>query len=207
MRNLATIILAAHLGKVLTPELASEMLEQFPAHGTPIDLDQFQPRTCGSIVFAAERLLDILDEIEPLHEAHWMETEHHYQGTVKKPDIGAGLADEQAGRMIQFTARHEGRLVGNMRMYVGGTSRHTGRPMATEDTIFLLPEFRGGIRAVRFMQYVEDCLAQLHEETEVYMDDKLANPSGGRVLEFLGYKHIANRRYKILTRGKNHVRS
>lgn len=205
MRNLATIVLAPHLGKTLTPELAQQILAQFPAHGAPIDLDQFAPRVCGSLVFAAERLIDILDEIEPLHRAHWAETEAYFEGRAMDPDIAAGVVDEQAGRLIQFTARHEGKLVGNIRMYVGGTSRHTRKPIASEDTVYLTPEFRGGRHALRFLQYMEDCLAQLHEETEVYMDDKLANASAGRLLEFLGYEHVANRRYKVL-RGKNHVR-
>lgn len=206
MRNLAAIVLAPHLGKTLTPELADKILAQFPAHGVPIDLRQFAPRKCGRLVFAAERAIAILAELEVLHQAHWKETEAYHQDIPMAPDLAAGLADEQAGRLIQFTARHEGRLVGNIRMYVNGRSRHTSLPLASEDTVYLLPEFRGGLYAVRFIQYMEECLAQLHEVTEVYMDDKLANPSAGRLLEHLGYKHIANRRYKIL-RGKSHVRT
>lgn len=205
MRELATIVLASHLGEVLTPERAKEILSHFPREGRPIDLAQFQPKTCGSLVFAVERGANILPELEVLHKAHWTETEAYHRGIPMNPDIAACIVDEQCGRLMQFTARHQGALVGNIRMYVNQRSRHTQAPIAHEDTVYLLPEWRGGRFALRFLQYMEACVAQLHDEdTEVYMDDKVANPSAARLLEFLEYEHIANRRYKIL-RGKRHV--
>lgn len=201
MRNALVLALAPYIGQELTPERARAIVEQFPVEGKPVDFALIPPRTCGRLVFAPERILDILPELDILHRAHWKETEGYYRGQKMNPDYEAGLADEQAGKLLQLTARHQGVLVGNIRMYLHAKSRHTGLPFAAEDTVYLLPEFRGGLYALRFLEYMEDCMWALGMKG-IYMDDKIANASAGRLMDFMGYEHIANRRYKILTGGR-----
>ena len=187
----------AHLGGVLTPEVLAEL--EMAAHWEPenaIDVHQFAPQTCGRLTFRAEHLVDILDEIAPLHEAHYRETEGYHRGIPLRPNIAAALADERRGRLLQLTARHDGRLVGNFRLYVTD-SRHTSRLIAVEDTIYLLPEYRIGRNGLRFVQYMEACV-RLLGVSEVYLDDKVANPAAGKLLQHLGYTHVANRRHKLL---------
>lgn len=197
MRNSLTMALAPYLGKTLDFEAARAILAQVEPEGHPIDLDALPTAACGSIEFRAERARDILPELHTLHEAHWQETEAYRHGlALSTAHYNQGLIDEQNGKMIQFTARHEGRLVGNIRMYLT-VSRHTDSKMAQEDTVFLLPGFRGGRVALRFLQYMERCLAQLGVR-EIYMDDKVANPSAARLVTHLGYELIAYRRHKML---------
>lgn len=205
MRAHAALIIARFLGQTLTPEVAQRLLDAFPAEGAPIDLAQFEPLRCGRLVFQAERGARILDELEVLHAAHWSETEGYRGGLDMKPDVAACLLDEQQGRLIQLTARdaETGRLVGNFRMYLG-TSRHTSLLMATEDTLYLLPEYRAGRNALRFIQYMEYAVAMLGV-VEVQLDDKVGNPAVGKLLDFLGYPVIANRRHKILRKEDHHV--
>jgi hypothetical protein len=197
MRAQATLILGQFLGQTLTPELASRIVAMFPLGGRAFDLTEFREVKCGRLTFAAERGARILPELEALHHEHWKETEGYHRGIPMNPDVAACLLDEAEGRLLQLTARDGGRLVGNFRMYVA-PSRHTSQRIATEDTLYLLPEYRKGRNAMRFIEYMESCMRVLHV-TEIYLDDKVANPAVGKLLDHLGYEHIANRRIKHLT--------
>lgn len=194
MRAALVLALAPYIGQTLTSQLADAIVAQFPPDGAPIDLSQFAPQACGSLVFAAERGADILPELHALHEAHWSETEGYQQ--PMNPDYARGIALEQQGRMLQLTARAGGALVGNIRMYLA-RSMHTQRLIAEEDTVYIVPAYRGGRSALRFIQYMEAAMRQLGVSL-IFMDDKIANPAAGRLLEALGYTHVANRRYKNL---------
>jgi GNAT superfamily N-acetyltransferase len=189
MRAAATLILAKYLGQTMTPRVLAAMLADFPASGQPIDLAQLQPRTCGRLTFAAERFAHIREELEPLHAQHWSETEGYHRGIPLRPSYGAILVDELDGRL---------------RLYLS-VSRHTSQRIATEDTIYLLPEYRGGRNAQRFIQFAEDCLRAL-DVSEVYLDTKHSNQAASRLLGFMGYEEIATRRHKIL-REDGHVRT
>jgi GNAT superfamily N-acetyltransferase len=204
MRAAATLILAKYLGQTMTPRVLAAMLADFPASGQPIDLAQLQPRTCGRLTFAAERFAHIREELEPLHAQHLSETEGYHRGIPLRPAYAAILVDELDGRLLQLTARDGGRLVGNLRLYLS-VSRHTSQRIATEDTIYLLPEYRGGRNAQRFIQFAEDCLRAL-DVSEVYLDTKHSNQAASRLLGFMGYEEIATRRHKIL-REDGHVRT
>lgn len=188
--------LAPHLGGVLTPELCAALEHAaFSQPDESINLGQFEPQECGSYTFATERFAAILPELHRLHEAHWLETEKHRHGLPLAPDYDALVADERAGRLLQFTARHHGALVGNLRVYLG-TSRHTGTRFATEDTLFLLPEHRGGRTAMRFVQYAERCLTALGVK-ELRCTVKLCN-GASRFMEGVGYTPVATEMVKFL---------
>lgn len=196
MRTAATLILAKFLGQTLTPEVLARLLAEFPADAAPLDLQALPVAECGRMTFQAERLRDIRPELHELHEQHWLETEGYQQGIELDGDYEALVADEQCGRLVQLTARDGGRLVGNTRMYLA-RSRHTRRRIATEDTIYLSPDYRRGRNALRFTEFMESCMRALGAQ-DIYLDDKVGNPAAGRVLGFMGYRHIANRRFKNL---------
>jgi hypothetical protein len=197
MRNALVAALAPYIGKTLTDLDASAIIANFPLEGRPIDLRLFLPKASGSMVFAAERFIDVARELEPLHAAQWAETEKYRDGTEMRPDIGAGMVDEMNGKLLQVTVRRDGELIGHMRWYVNMRSRHTGRSMAHEDTIYIKPEYRCGRAALRLLQYAESCLRILRIE-EAFLDDKVDNPSAGRLCDFLGYKIVAHARFKDL---------
>lgn len=155
--------LRAHLGKPLTAEVAQDVaLLSLPA-SQPIDLTAIAPvEHRAGVRFAAERMEDVVDEIRPLHEAHWLETEKYRHGLTLNPDYAAFIAHERAGRFLLFTARdlRDGRMVGNCAVYLT-RSTHTGDLVCTEDTMFLLPEWRIGRLAIDFFKFGERAATQL----------------------------------------------
>lgn len=178
--------LVEHLGKVLTPDVAC-LLEEV-ALSTPDE--GRDPATFGALdwngyVIAVERVSDIVDELHPLHEAHWLETEKYRHGLTLNPDYTRYCAIERAGGLIQFTVRSRGSLVGNMRMFVAN-SLHTQTLVATEDTIFLLPEHRGGFLVMALLQFAERALTSMGIR-EIRSNSKLVNRADV-LLRRMGYE-------------------
>src|SRR5690606_21899359 len=142
------------------------------------------PAQHGESIFAIERIEDILMEIKPLHRAHWEETEAHRHALGFDPDYATFIRYERAGRYLLFTLRNEGNLSGNCAMYMD-LNTHTQTLLATEDTLYLLPQARKGKVAARFVGYVEDALRQLGVR-EISVTVKTANKAG-RFFRLLGY--------------------
>jgi hypothetical protein len=169
--------LRAHLGQVLTPELAAAIESAAPAltGSREIDLSGFGVvTTANGYTIQAERLADILDEIHPLHVEHWAETERHRHGIPLNPDYPFMLDAESAGRMVQFTMRApDGALVGNLRMYIV-LSRHTQTELAQEDTLFIKPAHRGGFDVLALIRFAEKSMASLGVR-EFRVNSKLVN--------------------------------
>lgn len=186
-----------YLGQELTPEVAAAIeAEAFQIPDNSHNPEKFGSKEYKGMVFQAEKFADIVDEIHPLHEAHFQETEKHRLGFGMNPDYEAFIASERAGKMIQFTCRdiESGKLVGNIRMYID-TSLHTGTLYAAEDTYYVLPEFRKGFAALRFWQFMEDCLKSIGVR-EIRTDSKVLNKVH-KLNEYCGYTHVANKYIKV----------
>lgn len=170
--------LADNLGKTLTPELCvllEAIAGRIAPDPTPIDLGQFEPRDCGNgYVIAPERFDNVLQELKPLHEMHWLETEKHRHGLVLKPAYEAMSADDRYGNLLQFTVRRAGDLVGNLRMYVH-ESRHTDNRIASEDTLHVHPEHRDGMLGLKLVRYAESCMSKLPRVAEIECNSKTLN--------------------------------
>lgn len=192
--------LGVQLGSVLTPEVAAAIIcASVDREDRAIAPARFAPRTCGSLTFAAESLRDILDELKPLHAAHFAETERHLAGFTLAPNYDYMAERERTGNLVQFTARDaDGNLVGNLRMYVY-TSLHTGTLFANEDTFYLSPCARRGRNAVNFLRYVEDMLTDVVGVQEIRANTKTVNGTD-RLLAHMGYRHVANEFIKITRR-------
>lgn len=195
--------LASSLGKVLTPDVAAmiEMssLDREDRSHNPEKFGVREYRTDGKLIeFRCEKFRDVLPELHILHEKHFSETEVHRLGFGMDPNYDYMEEMERLGQMLQFTARdtETGALVGNIRMYVN-ESLHTKTLYANEDTLYILPEYRKGFIAIRFMQYVEGCLKSIGVR-EVRTDSKTLNKAH-RLVEYLGYKHVANKYVKVFT--------
>lgn len=189
--------LGSKLGEIITPELAAWLEDNaFERFDLSHDPAKFGKREYRGLTFQVERFRDIEPEIHPLHQQHWSETEAHRHGIAMNPDYEAFKASERAGQLIQFTAREgTGQLVGNIRMYLY-TSLHTQTLAAREDTFYIVPAHRQGFTAIRFWQFMEDCLAAIGVR-EITTDSKVVN-NVGRLNEYLGYKHVANQYHRFL---------
>lgn len=168
--------LGAHLGQVLTPEIAVAIEL---AVGAPVDRsyapERFGSAISGDYSIQVERFSSVLDEMHALHVMHWSETEKHRAGLSMRPDYLAAMAQERAGRMIQFTVRHAptGELVGNLRMYLA-QSTHTQTPYAQEDTLYLKPAHRGGFTVMALIRFAESALRSIGIP-EIRIHSKLVN--------------------------------
>lgn len=157
------------------------------------------------IVFGQEKLAPIWPQIIGLGHAHWQETEDYRHGQQFNPDAARYFAfneiESHGGAFYtMFTARDEGRLVGYAGMYVT-SSMHTQQIISTEDTYFLLPEYRKGRNALEFYKFVEDEMRK-RRVVEIGMTTKLQGDEGGkimallmrgvaRLLGYLGYKLVS----------------
>lgn len=191
-------LLKANVGLTLTPDLAANICvvaSRMERLVQTSNLEQIKPEHYKSFVFSLERIEDITEEIRPLHEAHWNETEEHRHGLPFRPDYAAFIHYERAGRYILLTLRSEGRLLGNCAMYLD-RSTHTQTVIATEDTLYLLPEARRGMVAKRFVRYVENVMKLLGAR-EINITVKTVNKAG-RFFRLLGYRHVENGLTKIL---------
>ncbi|SHL43264.1 hypothetical protein SAMN05216428_102390 [Nitrosospira sp. Nsp11] len=191
-------LLKAHVGQTLTPELAADICmvaNQIPSL-IPFDvIERIKPAEYREFTFAVERIEDIADEIKPLHKCHWDETEAHRHGLPFNPDYETFFRYERAGRYILFTLRKDGELLGDCAMYLD-KSAHTQTLIATEDTLYLLPEARRGRAAIKFVAYVESALKQLGAR-EINITVKTVN-TAGRFFQALGYSHVENGLMKVL---------
>lgn len=199
-------LLRENLYQELTIDLAAEIYQIATRLSVLVPLsliEQIAPQQSGEFTFARERMQDIVDEMRPLHEAHWNETESHRHALPLNPDYEAFIRYEQAGRYILFTLRDaEQRLVGNCAMYLD-TSTHTQTLLATEDTLYLLPEARKGRTAMHFVGFIERSLQQVGAK-EIHITVKSVNKAE-KFFRFLGYVHAENGFLKILE--ENYVRS
>ena len=136
------------------------------------------------IEFNIEPLGKVWDECIELAKKHWWETEAYRHNQPFAPDFERYNQFAQVGWFLMFTARDEGKLVGYAGMYLV-QSMHTQKMIATEDTWFLLPEYRKGRNAIRFYNFVEkECRSR--GATEITMTVKTVNQAG-KILEYLGY--------------------
>lgn len=137
-----------------------------------------------SLAFAVEPLAECWDEMISLAEAHWHETMQWQHGKQAfAPDFDRYNAYEVAGMAILFTVRDDGRMVGHGLMYIC-PSMHTQQIIATEDAMFLLPEYRRGRNALRLYQFVEQECAK-RGAVEIMVTAK-PDTGAARILEHLG---------------------
>jgi hypothetical protein len=189
--------LGRHIGQALTPEVCAAIEASVCNVGVPVDLSALEPLAYGDYVISAERFSEVLPELDALHRVHWLETEKHRHGLPFAPDYEAMAEAEQQGRLVQFTVRElaEMRLVGNLRMYLA-TSRHTGTLFAQEDTLFILPEHRGGFLSINLLRYAERVLFDRLGAREIRADSKLVN-SADVLMRRMGYTAVSTGFVKI----------
>jgi N-acetylglutamate synthase-like GNAT family acetyltransferase len=192
------VLLKDNIGLPLTWDLAADIylaagrIETLVGSG---DIERIQPRVYEDTILARERMEDIVEEMKLLHQAHWNETEMHRHGLTLNPDYDTFIRYERAGRYVLFTLRNDGRLQGNCALYLDKNT-HTQTLIATEDTLYLLPEARKGRAAKRFIEYCENSLKSLGVK-EINVSVKTVNKAG-RFFGMLGYRHVENGLSKIL---------
>ena len=138
--------------------------------------------------FAIEPLSICWDEMVALAEGHWQETEAHHHSQGFNPKRERYEQYEQSGWFFEFVVRDAGRMVGFSGMYLV-PSMHSQAWIATEDTWYLVPEYRGkGRTIIRFYDFIEAELAR-RGAVEINMSVPILGPAG-RLLEHLDYQPV-----------------
>lgn len=106
------------------------------------------------LTFALESVEQCWPDVLALATQHWEGTATYRRHEPFNPSFTRYRDYNQAGYFRLFTARDGERLVGYFGIYLT-TSMHSQLPMATEDTLFLHPDYRGGRNAIRFIRFVE----------------------------------------------------
>lgn len=196
--------LAKHVGTVLTGDDARKLAGFILWATQPADLcrdpAQFEPEEYKGVTFQVERMRDVVEEIKPLHQAHWQETEGYRHDQVCNPDYEAFIYHERIGQYMLFTVRKDGILVGNCAVYVT-RSTHTQELVAREDTLFILKDHRAGLIGKRFFQYCERVLESLGV-SDVNFDVKLTN-NVWKVWKRMGYDIVGHSMRKKLKGASN----
>lgn len=194
-----------HLGSTITPEVAAAIeVEAFREPEQAVDPDRFEPARHGDYTIRVESFRGIIGELDPMHQAHWLETEKHRHGLPLNPAYDRVKAMERAGRVVQFTVRRGGELAGHLRMYQL-ESIHTQLQVAQEDTLYLHPDHRpGGHLMTALLRYAERAHTELGA-SEIQANSKTVN-NADVLMRRLRYQHVANQFSKILTQENGHVR-
>lgn len=188
--------LAQHLGQVLTPEVAVAI----ELAAASLEDRAFEPASFGVLEHGAyrigvERFTDVIGELHALHVEHWLETEVWRHRLPLNPDYIAMAAMERAGRCIQFTVRHQGVLVGNLRVFIH-TSLHTQTRFASEDCLFIRKEHRGGFLAMGLIRFAERSLIAIGVD-EIRVNSKVVN-NADVLMRRMRYQPVALQFVKVL---------
>ena len=136
------------------------------------------------ITIGVEKLLDCWDDIITLAKAHWEETMQWQHGHQPFNPVYERYAEfERIGWLVLFVVRDDGKYAGHGIMYLT-PSMHTQAIIATEDLMFLLPEYRNGGVGRKLYKFVEDTMWSMGA-TEISVTAKPGSPAA-KLLESLG---------------------
>lgn len=140
--------------------------------------------------FARERYDDVIGEILPLLEEHYLAVAH-YQDIEFNPDWQRYAQADEVGRLRIYTARcGRGHLIGYA-IYLVQTNVHYMQSLqAHQDVLFLLPEWRGGGVGNSLLETSERDLMAMGVQV-VYQHIKAKDSRLlGRFLRTRGYEHV-----------------
>ncbi len=189
-------ILWRNQGQVLTPELIVGILagvEFRPDNSIP--LNPIPPVSFGEYTFQTERYEQAIPELAKLHKLHWLETEKHRHGIMQDMDYPLYCQTDRDGRLVLFTIRKNGELVGQSTMKIH-VSMHTKTLVSDEDSLFLREDCRGGRTIFKFIDFMDQTLTALGVK-EVRVSSKMVN-SADKLMMRCGFKPFATQLIKLL---------
>lgn len=137
--------------------------------------------------YAREQIVDVVEEIKPLLEAHYREIAH-YPDIALKPDYQRYIGAEGLGTLRIFTARVDGALVGYAVYFVTPALHYCDSIQAHQDILFVHPDYRRSTVGLRLIRHADESLGR--EGVQVIYQHSKAAHSIGRVLERQGYELV-----------------
>lgn len=133
------------------------------------------------------------DELLPNYRRHYAEMQARLAGQgVNIPEYNPRLKQYfqafDAGYLINYVARFEGRPVGYSNVYLTN-DMHNGEFIAQEDTIYVLPEHRNGLGKTLTKFILEDLRQRGVKRASV---TALTDLRVAKLWQRLGFKHTAH---------------
>lgn len=158
------------------------------------------------ITFALEPVSQCWDEVMVLATQHWSGTQTYRRHEPFCPSRERYEALNRQGYFFLFTAREQGKMVGYFGIYLT-PSMHSQLLTATEDTLYLAPDYRKGRTAIRFIQYVE-AFCKLRGVHEILFSCEVDNASGIHgLLKMLKYQAVIQQYAKLLDKPENRAQN
>lgn len=142
-----------------------------------------------SLTFQIEPVEKAWNELMVLATEHWAGTKSYRRHEPFCPSFDRYQACNQSGFFQLFTARDGEKLAGYFGVYVTD-SMHSQKRMATEDTFYLAPAYRGGRNALRFLKFIEVQM-QAWGVQELMFSCEIDNETGIKgLLTYLDYQPV-----------------
>jgi GNAT superfamily N-acetyltransferase len=143
---------------------------------------------------AHECLANVKEDIKPLLEKHWLETEPNQETILLNPDWEQYALLDLAGVLHIFTARNEGSLVGYLVMMISKSIHHKDHLFGSTDVIYVKPEYRKTHTGADLIKFAEShckensvSLMTLNMKVE-FPFDQLMTTMGFNLLERVYHK-------------------
>jgi hypothetical protein len=115
-----------------------------------------------TITYGVESVAEVRRDIGPLLELHYEEVAMHKDAISLAPDWARYEALEAGNRLMAFTARDDGQLIGYSAWFMDMHIHYAGALIATNDVIFVHKDYRKGCSAgTDLILYSEKMLKQI----------------------------------------------
>lgn len=139
------------------------------------------------IVFARELLCEVVQEVQPLLDAHYLELAKHQDRVKLDVRWEHYAALEAAGSFLVFTAREDGILIGYSAFFSSPHPHYAGLRLVSNDVLFLDKAHRVGRTGIRLIKFCEEQVAALYPgDTCLTWHAKEQTPLAG-MLHRIGY--------------------
>lgn len=140
------------------------------------------------LTFGAEPIGVILDEVVELGRMHAAEVDQELFADFNLDREGYCRLEE-AGGLRSFTVRDGPRLVGYATYFVHPNFKRKGELQATQDTLFLHPDYRRGRTGQKFIQHIQYHLDHVDEIASTFHAVPKSRDYGA-VLRRLGFREL-----------------
>jgi GNAT superfamily N-acetyltransferase len=137
--------------------------------------------------FAVETMAQVWDDMQPLLERHWREIAH-YQDIPLEPDRQGYATAERNGNLRIFTLRRDDELIGYAVYFVRQNLHYKSSKQASQDILFLAPEYRRGRLGMHLIEFSDECLGD--EGVQATYHHVKAAHNFGPLLERMGYQLV-----------------
>lgn len=109
----------------------------------------------ASVKIAHECLANVKEDIVPLLDKHWAETEPNQDTIPLDPDWNEYALLDQMGILRIFTARQGRDLIGYCVVMMSKSIHHKDHLFASTDVIYVKPEFRKSTTGAELIKFAE----------------------------------------------------